>query len=299
LGLLGAGHGHHEHELLAPAPHQDVHAPGRRAHALDEGAQHVVPHGVPVRVVDVLEVIEIHPEQAEGRLRSPRALELLDEARRQVSPVEGERQVVGDREPLEPRALDGRDRAVGQQARQELVGGRERVDLRRRYREHPDGRALGDERLDDHRPDREALPLGGDEARVLARVDDAGGLGVLEHPSRHALVGPKLHGGRVASGPRARAREQVGSRGVEQANRGMVAGQDGDGRVRDGAQGVLERAPVGELLGQLKKDEQVLERVERHGDNDGIHRAARATSRAPRRTRAAADHSAAAPLPPP
>ena len=181
--LRGRRRRHEKHELLSAVPHEHVHPSRRGPDAIDEDAQDLIAHRVPVLVVDQLEVVEVHEKDAQRCLVAPRPLHLLDEARREISPVEGERQIVGHRETLEAGALDGAHRAVREETREELVGRRERVHLRRGDGKNADGGPLGDERLDHHRPDGEALPLHRHEPRILLRVDDPRGLPVLEHPA--------------------------------------------------------------------------------------------------------------------
>ena len=104
----------------------------------------------------------------------------------------------------------------------------------------------------------------------LLHVDDAHRLAVRQHPPGDARAHPELHRRRIVRDAGTGAREEVGPRRVEQADGRMVARQDGDRRVGHRAERVFERTSVGELLGELEQDEQVLESVIRHRVACGI-----------------------------
>jgi hypothetical protein len=62
-------------ELVAAVPREDVAAPECGLHSAGSSAQHLVTDGVPERVVDELEAVEVDVQQRHRRAVAPRTLE--------------------------------------------------------------------------------------------------------------------------------------------------------------------------------------------------------------------------------
>ena len=122
---------HEEDELLAPAPHEDVDAANVGAHPIGEPLEHGVARRMAVPIVHAFEMIEIQQRKRQRRRGTSRALHLFTQPRKKIPMIEGERQVVDDREPPQACVLDGGYRAVCEEAHEELVVIVERVALGR------------------------------------------------------------------------------------------------------------------------------------------------------------------------
>ena len=252
--LRGTRQRHDEDELLPTSPDEHVDATNGLAHAVGEHAEHGIPGGVSVVVVDRLEVIEIHVEHTHIASGAARAFHLLRQPWLEVAMIERHRDVVEHREAPQSRSLDRRRGAVRQEAKQQLVLLGEGIVGGRGHREHTDHLAARPQRFRDDGPDVERLPLRLDPARVVLDVPDASRLPVLYHPAEDALAPLEVHGAVFFAGTGARARQQGGTRRVEEPDGGMVGMQELERRLGHGLQKLFERAVVRELSRQLEKD---------------------------------------------
>ena len=91
------GGGHHDRELLAADPADDVRAANRRAQDLGEGDEDSVAGSVAVHVVDLLEIVDVEHEDGHRIVRAARARQLGANAivEEPVVPQPGERVRLG------------------------------------------------------------------------------------------------------------------------------------------------------------------------------------------------------------
>ena len=99
LGGLGGGlagdAGQHEHELLASEAADGVALADDRAQLGGRGGEHLVALGVAVGVVDALEVVEVHDDDAERAARGGGGLDLAPQALLRAAMVEQPGEAVG------------------------------------------------------------------------------------------------------------------------------------------------------------------------------------------------------------
>ena len=99
---LPRGAGHHDGELFTAVASADVENPHATAKQVGDVAERAIAFEVAERIVDALEVVDVHHQQREVLLLAPRALDLGLEARLEISPVEES----GDRiDGCDPRQL--------------------------------------------------------------------------------------------------------------------------------------------------------------------------------------------------
>jgi hypothetical protein len=88
-------------EFLAAYPANNVGAPNHRAAAIGDSAQHLVPDGMAVPVVDPLEIVGVDHHHGKRQLVIKRALEFAFEGREELAAVQDFRQIVDGCENLE------------------------------------------------------------------------------------------------------------------------------------------------------------------------------------------------------
>ena len=72
FGVLRVPRGHHDRELLAAEPADDVRGPDRRAQSLGEAAEDLVAGAMSVDVVHALEVVDVEHEDGHRVVRATR-----------------------------------------------------------------------------------------------------------------------------------------------------------------------------------------------------------------------------------
>jgi hypothetical protein len=113
-----------------PRRTRDVELPRQRANAVGKATEDDIADGVAVRVVDLLEIVQVEQQEARPGVAVP-ILHRGPKMRSQLAGAERQREVVRHREPLQARTLQRRHRAVGEKLRRQLVPLVERPDPRR------------------------------------------------------------------------------------------------------------------------------------------------------------------------
>ncbi len=113
-------------------------------------------------------------------------------------------------------------------------------------------------------------PSEGTQRPVVLDVANARRLSVLDHPPQDALTALEVDRAILFAGPGARAREQRGARGVEEADRGVVRVEQLERRVGHRLEELLEGTVVRELSRQLQEDVERALGAEKHEERASV-----------------------------